>query len=266
MLPMLEQQASGCQVQVDPQQLQQLPVQLRINIMPPSRQHEQAEVQVSSSMQAQHMQHMQQLDPAQHWGLPGIDGNDMQQLPQHYQAPSQRTSSPWPRSEPQQQQAAFGQQQQVFQHTMQQQQPLQQQEPGQSFAQQSPEGVFVTPVHTSQQRTRMQGTPPSAVLAASPCSAPGQYSGTPPAAHSPLSAPPPGMYNWPAGFFSPASCWSMPTAEQFAAMSAAAAAHSTVSCSSGNMGIVNVVKKYKRAKTLLQVCYCIVKQCVLRSC
>jgi hypothetical protein len=61
------------------------------------------------------------------------------------------------------------------------------------------------------------------------------------------------MYNWPAGFFSPASCWSMPTAEQFAAMSAAAAAHSTVSCSSGNMGMFNVVKKYKRAKALLQV-------------
>lgn len=50
----------------------------------------------------------------------------------------------------------------------------------------------------------------------------------------------------------------MPTAEQFAAMSAAA--HSTASCSMqstgsySNLGLFNVVKKYKRAKALLQVC------------
>lgn len=213
--------------QIDAAQLQ-LPVQLRINIMPPSLQQEQA---ASSSMQAQQQEQQQ-------WGRDG----SMQQLPaQHQHA---HTQMGWGGLEPQQQQ-----QQQL--HSFQPQ--LEQQQSGHT----TDAGVYVTPLHnSSQQRSRMQSTPPAAVWAsASPCSAPGHsYSGTPPAAQSPLSAPPPGMYNWPAGFFSPASCWSVPTVEQFAAMSAAAAAHSTVSCGSGGVGVVNVVKKYKRAKALLQVC------------
>lgn len=285
---MLEQQVSGCQLPLGApqQQLQQLPMQLRINIMPPALHNDQAGIQVSSSMQAQPWQQAQQLEQVQHWAAPGMQDSNAQQLSPQYQLPSPHATvswggsvlqqqqqegkqGSWPADVHQQQQAAEQQQQQhmlhdtaqqppvyltgqqpMYQHQQQQHQQLsQQQESGQS-----PEGVYVTPVHTSQQRARSQGTPPAAVpVGMTPGSAPGYYSSTPPTATSPLSAPPAGMYNWPAGFFSPASCWSIPSAEQFAAMSAAAAAHSTASCSSGNMGMFNVVKKYKRAKALLQV-------------
>jgi hypothetical protein len=217
----MEQQIDAAQLQ----QLQQLPVQLRINIMPPSLQ-QQEQAAAAAQQAAQQLEHQQ-------WGP---DGSMQQLSPQH----RTHTQMGWGGLDPGQQQ---------------QQPPLEQQQSGQT----TDGGVYVTPQHNSaQQRSRMQGTPPAAMrgASASPCSAPGQhsYSGTPPAPQSPLSAPPPGMYNWPAGFFSPASCWSVPTVEQFAAMSAAAAAHSTVSCGSGGVGMVNVVKKYKRAKALLQVC------------
>jgi hypothetical protein len=284
---MLEQQVSRCQLLVDQQQLQQLPVQLRINIMPPALHNDQAGIQVSSSMQAQPWQQAQHLEQMQHWVMPGTQASNPQQLLPHCQVTSPHESvswggpglhqqhqegkrASWP-SDLQQQQAAE-QQQNMLHHAaqqepfgfanvqpmcqqQQQQQLLQQQKSGQPLEQQSPEGVYVTPAHTSQQRAHSQGTPPAAVpMGVTPGSAPEYYSGTPPVATSPLSAPPAGMYNWPAGFFSPASCWSIPTVEQFAAMSAAAAAHSTVSCSSGNMGMFNVARKYKRAKALLQVC------------
>jgi hypothetical protein len=77
-------------------------------------------------------------------------------------------------------------------------------------------------------------------------------------------------HNWgvPAAFLSPMSCWSLPSPQQLAALSAAAAAaaagsggggtppascslQSAGSCSS--LGASHVVRKYKRAKSLLQV-------------
>jgi hypothetical protein len=213
------------------------------------------------SLQQQPQQNWGQVQHAITWG-----GASTQQQQQQQQE-ARRAS--WPSDvQFQQQHPVLAQQRQLqpqiltaYQHTQQQQDHVQQQQQAQQQEQQQalleqqqqqqqPDGAaFVTPLPSAQQRSRSQGTPPAAVLATSPCSAPGHFSATPPG----LSPMPSGMYQWPAGFFSPASCWSMPTAEQFAAMSAAAAAHSTVSCSSGSMGMFNVVKKYKRAKALLQV-------------
>lgn len=292
---MLQQQTGSTCVDAK-QDLQQLPVQLRINIMPHKLQSDQVPVQVSSCMPTH--QHQQQLEHVQQWMAPSNNMQQVQQPAQQYHVMQQQASSDWgisalhshehgagyafwPGSSQQQRQQADGQLQGQMQqpahqqiHQQQpsmgpQQQQLQQQQPQQQQQQERQQShqqqvqhnpgsdVHVTPMQTAQQQSRLQGTPPAAVLAASPGSAPGHSARPASASPSPMSAPPVGMYSWPAGYFSPPGCWSVPTAEQFAAMSAAAAAHSTASLHSssslGNLGIVNVVKKYKRAKSLLQV-------------